>query len=133
MICAVHALIGAAIGKRVGKRGGAFACGIATHLLGDLLPHKDFDPKIEAPLLAATLGVIALRKGIMSPEFLGALGGIAPDFENAAAVTGLLPADAMIFPTHQGDHHHGPKVASALPQGIIAAVCAAYLLRDGKA
>jgi hypothetical protein len=130
MICAVHALVGAAVGKRVGKRGGAFACGVATHLLCDLLPHKDLDPKVEAPLLAATLGVLAWRCGVNSPEFLGAVGAITPDFENAAAVTGLIPKDAMVFPTHQGDHHHGPKVDSVLPQGILAAVCAAYVLLD---
>lgn len=128
MICAVHALVGAAVGKRVRKRGGAFACGVATHLLCDLLPHKDFAPKVEAPLLAATLGVIAWRFGVNSPEFLGAVGAISPDFENAAAMTGLIPREAMVFPTHQGEHHHGPKVDSALPQGVLAAACTAYLL-----
>lgn len=128
MICAVHALVGAAVGKYTRRRGGAFAAGVATHLIGDLLPHKDFDPKVEAPLLAATLGVIALRKGLTSPEFLGAMGGVSPDFENAAAVYGLIPRKAMRFPTHLGDDKHGPKVKSALPQGILAAACLAYLL-----
>src|ERR1700733_8310824 len=63
MICAVHAAVGAAIGKLVGKRLGAFGSGVATHLICDLLPHKDFDPRVEAPLLAATLGAIANRCG----------------------------------------------------------------------
>jgi hypothetical protein len=132
VICAVHALVGAAVGKIAGKRPGAFAGGVATHLIGDLLPHKDFDPKIEAPLLAATLGVLAWRCGVTSPEFVGALGGITPDLENAATRVGLIPADAMQFPTHRQGGYHGPKVESALPQGILAAVCAAYVLLDRK-
>lgn len=129
MICAVHALVGAVVGRVVDSRPGAFAAGVATHLLGDLLPHKDFEPKIEAPLLAATLGLIAWRCGVNSPEFIGALGGVAPDVENAARAVGLIPSESMRFPTHAGDGRmHGPKTASALPQGIGAALCAAYLL-----
>lgn len=128
MICAVHAAVGAAIGKAVGKTGGAFASGIATHLIGDLLPHKDFDPRAEAPLLALTLGVIGWRCGLKSPEFAGAVGAIAPDFENAAGVTGLIPKTAMRFPTHIGDgKHHGPKVKSAWPQGVLALVCLLFV------
>jgi hypothetical protein len=129
LICAVHAAVGAAVGKLAGSRRGALAAGVATHLLGDLLPHKDFDPKVEAPLLAATLGVLAWRCGVTSPEFAGALGGVAPDIENAAGITGLIPRDAMRFPTHIGDgRYHGPKVASAWPQAVAAAVCLAFVL-----
>ena len=134
MICAVHAVVGAAVGKLVGSRGGAFAAGVATHLLGDLLPHKDFDPKVEAPLLAATLGLLAWRCGVTSPEFLGAVGGVTPDVENAASVAGLIPRDAMRFPTHVGDgRFHGPKVRSAAPQLLGAALCLAYVLRPRRA
>ena len=132
MICAVHAIVGAAVGRIAGRKGGAFAAGIATHLLGDLLPHKDFDPKIEAPLLAVTLGFLGWRFGLKSPEFAGAFGGVAPDFENAASVVGLIPRDAMRFPTHRGDDKHGPKVNSALPQGILVAVCLMFLLWPRK-
>ena len=134
MICAVHAVVGAAVGKLAGSRGGAFAAGVATHLLGDLLPHKDFDPKVEAPLLAATLGLLAWRCGVTSPEFLGAVGGVTPDVENAASVAGLIPRDAMRFPTHIGDgRFHGPKVRSAAPQLLGAALCLAYVLRPRRA
>jgi hypothetical protein len=131
LICAVHALVGATAGRLAGRPVPAFAAGISTHLLGDLLPHKDFDPKIEAPLLAATLAVLAWRFGVRSPEFVGAFGGIAPDFENAAMVTGLLPRSAMRFPTHISEANHGRKTASALPQGVVASLCAVYLLRGG--
>ena len=128
MICAVHATIGAAVGKLIGKRGGAFAAGVATHLICDLLPHKDFDAKVEAPLLAATMGAIALRCGVGSPEFAGACGAVAPDVENAASLVGIIGRDKMRFPSHLGDDRHGPKVKSALPQGILAAVCLLFVL-----
>lgn len=130
MICAVHALVGAVVGRVAGKRPGALASGVATHLIGDLIPHKDLNPKVEAPLLAGAMGLIAWRFGFKSPEFIGAFGGMAPDLENAAMLTGLIPREAMRFPTHLGDDRHGPKIDSALPQALLAAVCLVYLLRS---
>ena len=128
MICAVHAAVGAAVGKVAGKYGGAFASGIATHLIGDLLPHKDFDPKVEAPLLAVTLGAIALRCGLKSPEFVGAVGAVMPDLENAAGIMNLIPKSAMRFPTHVNDgKNHGSKVKSAWPQGVLALLCLLFV------
>lgn len=133
MICAVHAVVGAAVGRLIGSRPGALAAGVATHLIGDLLPHKDFDPKVEAPLLAATLGVLAVRCGVNSPEFLGAVGGIAPDVENAAGIVGIIPRESMRFPTHVGDGaFHGPKTRSAWPQGVLAALCLIFVLLPSR-
>jgi hypothetical protein len=128
VICAVHALVGAAVGRAAGSRTPALAAGVATHLLGDLLPHRDFDPKVEAPLLAGTLALLALRCGVNSPEMAGAVGGVLPDVENAAQIVGLIPKASVRFPTHVGDgKHHGRPVASALPQGVLAAACLAFV------
>jgi hypothetical protein len=135
LIVAVHALIGAVIGRASGHRGKAFAAGVASHLIADLLPHKDFPFKVEAPLMAVTLGFLAWRFGPTSPEVFGACGAVAPDGENALVALNVLPEDAPVFPTHRGGGaNHGPKVSSALPQGVIAAACLAYLLwnRRGK-
>jgi len=128
VICAVHAAVGAALGRLAGEPKRALAAGVASHLLGYLLPHKDFDPKVEAPLLAVTLGVLAWRCGITSPEFVGAVGAVAPDVENAASRIGLIRGEGMQFPTHRGAHCHGPVVRSAWPQGLLAAACLAYVL-----
>jgi hypothetical protein len=127
MICAVHALVGASIGHYVKGRRRSFAAGVATHLLCDLIPHKDFAPHVEAPLLAVTLAALAAKHGINSPEMWGAIGAVSPDFENAAQVVKLIPPEAMLFPTHQGPQSHGREVGSALPQGVLALVCAAYV------
>lgn len=134
MICAVHALVGAAVGKGCGRKRSAFAVGVVTHLVGDLLPHKDFDPKVEAPLLAATLAFLAWRCGVRSPEFAGALGAVAPDVENALGIARIIPREFMRFPTHlENGRYHGPKTQSALPQGLLAAACLAFvLLARGK-
>lgn len=132
MICAVHALVGAAVGKIAGSRGKAFAAGVATHLIGDLLPHKDLAPKVEAPLLLFTLLILLWRHGLFSPEFWGSMGGVAPDVENAAQIAGIIPRSAMRFPTHQGEGTHGPKVGSVWPQAVLALLCVWFVFRRDK-
>jgi hypothetical protein len=127
LIAAVHAVVGAAIGRCTGNRVAAFGIGVLSHLICDLLPHRDLNPKVEAPLLAATLGAIAATSGVDSPEVAGAVGAICPDFQNAAAVTGLLPRERMVFPSHQGDHSHGLKIDTVLPQVALAAACLAVV------
>ena len=128
MIAAVHALVGAAIGRLTGNRGAAFGIGVLSHLLCDLLPHRDLNPRVEASLLAVALGTVAAGAGIDSPETAGAIGAVAPDFENAAVVCGLLPRERMVFPSHQGDHSHGRPIDTVLPQVALAACCLAIVL-----
>lgn len=128
MMASVHAAVGAAIGRLVGHRGAAFGAGVVSHLLCDLMPHRDLTPKVEASLLALVLGAIALRRGIDSPEMAGAAGAVAPDLENAAHVVGAIPFERMVFPSHQGDHSHGPKMTSIAPQVALAALCLAVAL-----
>ena len=53
--------------------------------------------------------------------------GGCPDLENAAQVAGLIKPEQMLFPSHQGDHAHGRKTASAWPQGVLALACLAYV------
>ena len=133
MICAVHAVIGAALGKAAKKPGKAFAAGVASHLLGDLTPHKDLPPKVELPLLAVTISAIALKYGIQSPEFWGAVGGFSPDFENAAWMYGLMKKENCRFPTHVNDgKYHAPSLKTAVPQALLVAACLYYLLRPEK-
>ncbi len=133
MICAVHAIIGAAIGKAAKNPGKAFAAGMASHLWGDLTPHKDLPARVELPLLAVTISAIALKYGLKSSEFWGAVGGFAPDFENAAWMHGLMPIEACRFPTHvHRGKYHAPSLSTALPQALLVAACLYYLLRTEK-
>jgi hypothetical protein len=134
MICAVHAVIGAALGKAAKHPGKAFAAGVASHLIGDLTPHKDLSAKVELPLLAVTISAIAHKYGIKSPEFWGAVGGFSPDFENAAWMHGLMDQDQCRFPTHiHKGKYHAPSLKTAGPQALLVAGCLYYLLRNDDA
>jgi hypothetical protein len=108
----------------------AFAAGAFSHLVCDLIPHKDYDLTVEAPLAAAALLAIGIRGGIRSTQFAGALGAIAPDFENGLAVLGVIDRKNTIFPTHNDAVPwfvgHGRKVSTPWPQVILAA--AAFVL-----
>ncbi|MDX1933017.1 MAG: hypothetical protein SFU56_10460 [Capsulimonadales bacterium] len=126
MIAAVHALVGAAIGKVAGEPKGALMAGFGSHLLCDLLPHRDFPVQVEAPLLAATMSVLAWKCGPDSPEFVGACAAVAPDIENAAMLAGIIPPEAMRYPSHLGVH--GRKTESVLPQVLLAAACLGFVL-----
>ena len=107
----VHAAIGAAIGRFAKNKPAAFGLGVFSHFVGDIVPHKDLGP-IEAPFLLGTLVLIAKKHGVNSPQFIGAIGGICPDFEHIPAEIKRDPRrfDPMpekFFPTHNGKVDHG--------------------------
>lgn len=132
MMVWVHAAVGAMVGTGIGRREGALAGGAASHLLCDLVPHRDYELKIEAPLALAMLAYLGLRYGLKSPQMWGAVGGILPDGENALAVLGVVPEDKTLFPTHNKTAPwyvgHGARVESPLPQVALALI--ALLLAD---
>lgn len=132
MMAWVHAAVGAALGRLIGHQGKAFGAGVASHAICDLIPHRDLKPQQEAPLLALAMALIVWRKGLTSPEAIGAMGAVSPDTENIAARVGVIPPTAMIFPTHQGPGTHGREVKSIVPQVALAAVCLAIALWPEK-
>ena len=109
MIGAVHAGVGAALGSLFKRRGSAFAAGVVSHLVADALPHKDFKPAIEVPLMAAAMAAIGKWRGVDSPEFWGAIGGITPDVEHAFLVAGVIDR-------RTGDLPH-PRRGRQVPRG----------------
>ena len=110
MTGSVHAALGAAIGSRVRNPVLAFAIGVFSHFVGDIVPHHDMGAT-ETPLVFATLARIVQQHGWKSPHFWGALGGVCPDFEH---IPGELrrdprrmgPMPEKIFPTHNGQVKH---------------------------
>ncbi len=110
MTGSVHAALGAAIGRLVRHPGLAFAAGVASHGLGDVIPHHDMGPA-ETPIVFATLFEVGLVHGWKSPQFWGALGGILPDFEHIPAELRqdprrFQPMPEKKFPTHNGRLPH---------------------------
>jgi len=123
MICAAHAILGAALGSFARTRSQAFIAGVGTHLLADLVPHRDFSPPAEAAMVAAALAVVAAAAGTDSTVFAGALGGVAPDLENGLSAVGLT--DRRVFPTHQ--EIHGRRTAEVWSQVAISAAALAVV------
>ncbi len=131
MIGAVHAGIGAALGVLFKKKTAAFAAGVVSHAVADALPHHDYPPKVEVPLMAGAMLLIGKLRGFDSPEFWGALGAIAPDTEHGLAAMGIGSFDHEIFPTHSsGAKRHGRRSNERLSQLAIAAASALVLLLD---
>jgi hypothetical protein len=133
MIGAVHATIGAAIGALCKRKSSAFVAGVISHVVADALPHHDFPPKVEVPLVAATVLLIGKFKGFDSPEFWGALGAIAPDSEHGLALALGTGFDHELFPTHMaGAKFHGCNSNERLSQLIMAAASAFCLALSGS-
>jgi hypothetical protein len=139
-MCSVaHVAAGALVGSIFDDRLVAFVVGFASHIPLDLIPHVDFkDFRVDAAMSIGLLGGILLLSGF-SPLFVGALGAVAPDFENLLWKTGLLSEHRKVFPTHSGLIKHGRSFASrgfvteltmfGLSLGIVAL---AFLIRGGS-
>jgi hypothetical protein len=123
MICALHALLGAALGKRQ-KKTPAFFTGVLSHLLADLLPHRDLTPNIETLMVLAALGGIGATQGWNSSALWGALGGTLPDVENGLAH--WRGKGRLVFPTHTG--RHGAEVEEVYSQIGLALICLALIM-----
>ena len=132
----VHAALGAAVGRMTKSPPLAFALGVVSHYVCDIVAHKDVGP-IEAPTLAGTLYLIVKQHGWRSPQFWGALGGICPDFEHIPAEfkrdpRRFDPMPEKKFPTHNGLARHAEWPHSdALGIAMQAALWAAGLYVAG--
>jgi len=121
MIGAVHACIGAGVGSFFRNKSAAFVSGVVSHLVADALPHKDLAPEIEVPLMAGMMAGIAAWKGLDSPEFWGAMGGISPDVEHGLLVAGIINKEQKVFPSHIRDGKwHGEESNERLSQLLLS-------------
>lgn len=128
MTGAVHASIGAAVGSLCKGRASAFLAGVVSHLVADMIPHKDFPPSIEVPLMAAAVTGIAAWRGTDSTEFWGTLGAIAPDSEHGLFVAGAIASEQRVFPTHISDgKYHGRESNERWSQFLITVAAVAVV------
>jgi hypothetical protein len=132
MMAAVHALLGGAFGRYARCSAPALLGGVLSHLLADLLPHKDYPLPIELPMMLGALGFLAARHGARSPTFMGAVGGVLPDIENGLYMLGVVPKRAMVFPTHSGLLPHGRPIPSIGNQVLLAAMALWLLGRPSR-
>ncbi|MCL5103165.1 MAG: hypothetical protein M1133_03495 [Armatimonadetes bacterium] len=132
-MAAVHACIGALAGSLCKSKGRAFVAGVASHVVADILPHTDYDLKIEVPILAGAMLAIGKWKGTDSPEFWGAIGAVAPDSEHALLIAGLIKSEQEVFPTHIHEgKYHGLETGERWSQGLIAAASLAAVALSKK-
>ena len=126
MIVAVHVASGALAGALLGSRRAAVPVGIALHVAGDLIPHRDF-PSRPFEFGSGVVGVLALAfaRGLRDPATVGALASSAPDFEHVLPLP--RPGGRKLFPSHRWVSLHrsggipaGAQLALAL--GVLAAL-----------
>jgi hypothetical protein len=101
VLATVHVLAGAAIGRVVRRPGAAFALGVASHFVLDMLPHwgtplvtaeqqRTFMRVAVGDGLALTAAFAALAAtGSPAAELAGAFGGLLPDLDKPAAKVGV--------------------------------------------
>ncbi len=107
-MCSVtHVAAGALLGSLGEGRLVAFLIGFGSHIPLDMLPHIDFeDFRFDAAVSVVLLAGIYAFSGF-SPVLWGALGAVAPDFENLLWKVGVIREEGKIFPTHSGLIKHG--------------------------
>lgn len=120
----VHVWLGAAAGSVMPDAPAALAAGVASHVAGDMTPHKDGWPALDTLAVIASLACIDGRFGYGSKEFIGALGGLAPDLEHVARKAGHPLTARPIFPTHNRRLPHPPSrnYASQVAAGSLSAL-----------
>ncbi len=129
MIVAIHALMGAALGRLTRTRTQAALLGAASHIVADMLPHRDLEIPQEAGLLGGALAIIVATRGVDSNEFAGALGAVLPDLENIVGRVCGVPVEKLLLPSHS--RCHGPMSDGFEGQIALALVgLAAVLLPD---
>ncbi len=116
MCSVIHVGAGAIIGAIVGGRWTALILGLVSHIPLDLFPHIDFkDFRIDAIFSGALVLAIGLFTGF-SPILFGAIGAVAPDFENLLWKAGWIAESSKVFPTHSGLLKHG---FARLSRGVV--------------
>jgi len=95
MIALLHGALGAACGTLLRRRPHTLIAALCTHLLVDAINHEepvDEDGNLrvdllalDASLLGLALLLVATRRGVFSPESLGAVVGCLPDVEHLLA------------------------------------------------
>ena len=128
MIVAVHVASGALAGALLGSRRAAVPAGLALHVAGDLVPHRDFRSR-PFEVGSGVLGVVALAltRGFADSATVGAIACSAPDLEHVVPLP--RPGGRKLFPSHRWESLHrsggfsaGAQLALAL--GVLAALLA---------
>jgi hypothetical protein len=128
VIVGLHVATGALAGALAGSRAAAIPLGLALHVAGDVVPHRDF-PSRPFEFGSGVAGVVALawRRGL-DPVTVGAIASSAPDLEHVLPLP--RPGGRKLFPSHRWPALHRVGGLSAGAQLALAGcVMVALLLR----
>jgi hypothetical protein len=129
VIVSLHVATGAAVGALSGARSRALVLGLASHAVGDAIPHHDIESRrFEIASGAALLALLAWSRGPFDPAVIGGAAASAPDLEHVVPLP--RPGGRQLFPSHrvEGWHQEGGLTAGA--QLLAAGVIVALLLRS---
>ena len=127
VIVALHVATGAAAGAATGSRLAALVLGPALHLVGDIVPHRDFhSTRFEIGTGVAGIALLAARRGPLDPATVGAVASSTPDLEHVLPF--LRPGGRKIFHDRLGWHRDGPFPAS-LQLLLAGMILAALVIR----
>ena len=116
----MHVASGALAGAATGSRARAAVASLILHAAGDAVPHEDFPSlRFEVGSGLALLGLLALRRGILDPAFIGGAACAAPDLEHVFPYPGH--GGPKLFPSHRLESWHREGGISA-PRQLLAAV-----------
>lgn len=130
----IHACIGLAIGRVIRRPLAAFAAGVVSHAVCDMIPHDEAPLNVDMPLCGAAVGGVAAGFGLRSSEVAGLVGAIIPDAEHALVLVERNGPASRLFPTHNLKLPH-PDARGFAPQILLAlaALAAAEAFRRSRA
>lgn len=130
LIVSLHVATGALGGLLAGSRGAAIPVGLALHLAGDVLPHRDFRSR-PFEIASGIAGILALgaRRGFGDPATVGAIASAAPDLEHVLPFP--RPGGRKVFPSHRyAPLHRSGGVSAGAQLAAACAVLAVLVLRS---
>ena len=127
MIVGLHVATGGLAGALLGSRRAAIPVGLALHVLGDAIPHRDL-PSVRFELASGAAGVVALglRRGFGDPAAVGAIASSVPDLEHLVPLR--LLGGRKLFPSHRWPWLHRRGGVSAGAQLAVSVAVLAVLL-----
>ena len=128
-----HFAAGALAGSLIPNPIAAPFLGLGSHLLLDMIPHKDFeDYRLEIVLWVVAMIVLFVGGAYSAAIVLCGLFAVLPDLENLLHKTGKIRRDQMIFPGHRkGPIRHGKETGawSVVLQVAFTAVVIMWMIR----
>ncbi len=128
-----HFAAGALAGALIPNPIAAPFVGLSSHLLLDMIPHRDFeDYRVEIVLWVVSMIILFAGGAYSMAIVLCGLFAVLPDFENLLWKTGKIRDDQKIFPGHRkGLIRHGRKTGtwSIVLQVAFTAVVIVWMIR----